>query len=188
MGCSLFSSSYTCFAFPWENKWSLWAHGELTVSSRWPRWSRLRDPMITAQSRLGEVTAQPRRGHSSVTARSQLSHGEVTAQSRHLQYDHRSVTARSQLNHDPGHGSVTVGVTILVTVSSRWAHRELTVSSPWAVMVANFFSWVTFRVWIINYWTLWDVITHPRHYFNSSFAKLWPLLLTWFNFNPSMDK
>ena len=28
-------------------------HRELTVSSRWPRWSRLRSPMITAQSWLG---------------------------------------------------------------------------------------------------------------------------------------
>ena len=55
----------------------------------------------------GSVTA--RRGHSSVTARSQLSHGEVTAQSRHLQYDHGSVTARSQLNYGPGHGSITAG-------------------------------------------------------------------------------
>ena len=74
--------------------------------------------MITAQSWLGEVTAQSRRGHSSVTARSQLSHGEVTAQSRHLQYDHGWVTAESRL-----------AVTILVTVSSRWAHCELTMSS-----------------------------------------------------------
>ena len=57
-------------------------HRELTVSSRWPQWSRLRGPMITAQSRLGQVTAQSRRGHSSVMARSQLSHVEVTAQSR----------------------------------------------------------------------------------------------------------
>ena len=79
-------------------------------------------PMITAQSRLGEVTAQSRRGHSSVTARSQLSHGEVTAQSRHLQYDHGSVMARSQLNHGPGHGSVTAGC-------DHFGHRELTVSS-----------------------------------------------------------
>ena len=94
-----------------------------TMSSRWPRWSRLGSPMITAQSRLGEVTAQSRRGHSSVTARSQLSHGEVTAQSRHLQYDHGSVTARSQLNHGPGHGSVTVGC-------DHFGHRELTVGSP----------------------------------------------------------
>ena len=79
-------------------------------------------PMITAQSRLGEVTAQSRRGHSSVTARSQLSHGEVTTQSRHLQHDHGSVTARSQLNHGPGHGSITAG-------SDHFGHRELTVSS-----------------------------------------------------------
>ena len=28
----------------------------------------------------------------------------------------------------------------------------------------------------------WDVITHPCH------ILLWPLLLTWINFNPSMDK
>ena len=107
-------------------------HGELTVSSRWPRWSRLRGPMITAQSRLGEVTAQSRRGHSSIAAGSQLSHGEVTTQSRHLQYDHGSVTARSQLNHGTGHDSVTAGCDHFghreLTVSSRWAHRELTVS------------------------------------------------------------
>ena len=40
--------------------------------------------MITARSRLGEVTAQSRLGHSSVTARSQLNHGifsMITAQS-----------------------------------------------------------------------------------------------------------
>ena len=53
----------------------------------------------------GSVTA--RRGHSSVTARSQLSHGEVTAQSQHLQYDH---------------GSVVAGC-------DHFGHRELTVSS-----------------------------------------------------------
>ena len=40
-------------ATPWENKWSWWAHGELLVSSPWPRWSRLQGPMITAQSWLG---------------------------------------------------------------------------------------------------------------------------------------
>ena len=109
-------------------------HRELTVSSQWARWSLIRGPMITAQSRLGEVTAQSRQGHSSVTARSQPSHGEITAQSRHLQYDHGSVTARSQLNHGPGHGSVTAG---LWPFWSPWAHGELTVSSRWAVTVAT---------------------------------------------------
>ena len=79
-------------------------------------------PMITAQSRLGEVTAQSRQCHSSVTAKSQLSHGEVTAQSRHLPYDHGSVTARSQLNHGPGYGSVTA-------VCDHFGHGELTVSA-----------------------------------------------------------
>ena len=107
-------------------------HRELTVSSPWPRWSRLWGPMITAQSRLGDVTAQSRRVHSSVTARSQLSHDEVTAQSRHLQYDHGSVTARSQLSYGPGHGSVTAGC-------DHFGHRELTVSSPWAVTVVIYF-------------------------------------------------
>ena len=47
--------------------------------------------------------------------------------------DHGSVTARSQLNHGPGHGSVTAGWDHFghreLTVSSRWAHGELTVSS-----------------------------------------------------------
>ena len=95
------------------------------MSSRWPLWSRLWGPMITAQSRLGEVTAQSRRGHSSITARSQLSHGEVTAQSWHLQYDHGSVTARSaQSRHSSrlSHGW-------LWPFWSPWAHGELTVSS-----------------------------------------------------------
>ena len=111
--------------FPWEKN----CHRELTVTIV----VTAPGPMITAQSRLGEVTAQSRRGHSSVTARSQLSHGENTAQLRHLQYDHGSVTARSQLNHGPGQGSVTAGCDYFghreLTVSSRWAHSELTVSS-----------------------------------------------------------
>ena len=75
--------------------------------------------MITAQSRLGEVTAQSRRGHSSVTARSQLSHGEVTALNHGIL---SMITARSHLNHGPGHGSVTAGC-------DHFGHRELTVSS-----------------------------------------------------------
>ena len=108
-----------------------WAYRELTVTTV-VTVVTAPGPMITAQSRLGEVTAQSRRGHSSVTARSQLSHGEVTAQSRHLQYDHGSATARSQVNHGPGHGSVTAGC-------DHFGHGELTVSSRWAVTVANFF-------------------------------------------------
>ena len=120
-----------------RKKLSPWAHSELTTVVTAP------GPMITAQSRLGEVTAQSRQGHSSVTARSQLSHGEVTAQSRHLQHDHGSVTARSQLNHGPGHGSVTAGCDHFghreLTVSSRWAHGE---QSRWPI----FFSWAALEV------------------------------------------
>ena len=58
---------------PWENKWSRWAHGELTVTT--------------------VVTGPGPNDHGSVTARR----------------GHSSVTARSQLNHGPGHGSVTAG-------------------------------------------------------------------------------
>ena len=90
-------------------------HRELTVSSR--------GPMIMAQSRLGEVTAQSRRGHSSVTARSQLSHGILSM-----------ITAQSRLGHSSITAQVTaqsrLAVTILVTVSSPWAHRE---QSRWPI-------------------------------------------------------
>ena len=117
-----------------EKKLSPWAHRELTVTTV----VTAPGPMITAQSRLGEVTVQSRQGHSSVTVRSQLSHGSVAAQSQHLQYDHGSVTARSQLNHGPGHGSVTAGCDHFgyreLTVSSQWAHGE---QSRWPI----FFSW-----------------------------------------------
>ena len=103
---------------------------------------------------IGEVTAQSRRGHSS-----------VTAQSRHPQYDHGSVMARSQLNHGPGHGSVTAGC-------DHFGHRELTVSSLWAHGEQSrwpiFFSWE----YLINMnickkmggyhsgqWTLWKIFS-----------------------------
>ena len=144
-----------CQPHPWEKivtVSSRWAHRELTVTTV----VKAPGPMITAQPRLGEVTAQSRRGHSSVTARSQLSHGKVTAQSR---LSHSSVTARSQLSHGEvtaqsrlGHSSVTArsqlnhGIFSMITAQSRprsrpshgwlwpfwspWAHGELTVS--WA--------------------------------------------------------
>ena len=86
-------------------------HRELTVTT-----------VVTAPGPNDHGSVTARRGHSSVTARSQLSHGQVTAQSLHLQYDHGSVAARSQLNHGPGHGSVTAGC-------DHFGHRELTVSS-----------------------------------------------------------
>ena len=108
-------------AIPWENKWSPWAHGELTVvTAPGPN----DHGSVTARSQLshGEVTAQSRLGHSSVKVRSQLNHGQVTPGCEHLQYDHGSVTARSQLNHGPGHGSVTAGC-------DHFGHGELTVSS-----------------------------------------------------------
>ena len=103
---------------PWENQWSPWTRGELTVTT-----------VVTAPGANDHGSFTARLGHSSVTARSQLSHGLVTAQSR---WGHSSVTARSQLNHgDHGsikarsqlnHGSVTAGC-------DHFGHRELTVSS-----------------------------------------------------------
>ena len=117
-------SNYRIYVFPWENKWSPWAHGELTVTT-----------VVTAPGPNDHGSVTDGLGRSSVTARSQLNHG-----------DHGSVTPRSQLNHRPGHGSVTaqsrLAVTILVTVSSPWTHRELTMSSRWAVTEANFFPWI----------------------------------------------
>ena len=54
-----------CGAYPSPSHYEWWwlvashekinGHRELTLSSQWPRWSRLRGPMITAQWRLWEV-------------------------------------------------------------------------------------------------------------------------------------
>ena len=33
-----------------------------------------------------------------------------------------------------------------------------------------------------------EVYTELKRYFDSESFPLWPLLLTWFNFNPNMDK
>ena len=104
------------------------SHRELPVSSPWAHGDHGGHGSRTNEH--GLVTA--RRGHSSVTARSQLNHGifsMITAQSR---LGHSSITAQVMAQS-------RLAVTILVTVSSRWVHGELTVSSRWAVTVANFF-------------------------------------------------
>ena len=137
-------SNFEKVPYMWENIWSPWAHGDHGGHGSGAQWSR-----------LGEVTAESRLGHSWVTARSQLSHGAVTAESRlghswvtaRSQLSHGAVTARSQLNHgifsmitaesQLGHSSITAQV----TAQSRLAVTILvTVSSRWAVTVANFFS------------------------------------------------
>ena len=86
----------------------------------------------------GSVTA--RWGHSSVTARSQLSHSSVTARSQLNHCIFSMITAQSRL-----------AVTILVTVSSQWAHRE---QSRWPI----FFSWAMltqiYIVTICHHWGL----------------------------------
>ena len=77
------------FVSPWENKWSPWAHGELTAPGPNDHGSvtaRLGHSSVTARSQLSRL------GHSSVTARSQLNHGKVTAGCENLQYDHGSVS------------------------------------------------------------------------------------------------
>ena len=124
--CTGYASFFCSNMFTHEKKnvtvTSRWAHRELMVTTV----VTAPGPMITAQSRLGEVTGQSRRGHRSVTARSQLSHGEVTA---HI---FSMITAQSRLGHSSITAQVTaqsrLAVTILVIVSSRWA-----------VMVAIFF-------------------------------------------------
>ena len=73
-----------------------------------------------------------------ITAQSRL--GEVTAQSRHLQYDHDSVMARSKLNHGPGHGSVTADC-------DHFGHRELTVSSHSGQFFSHEW-WSHLRPWV----------------------------------------
>ena len=101
---------------------SPWAHGDRGGHGSGAQWSQLSH---------GEVTAQSRLGHSSVTARSQLNHGifsMITAQSR---LGHSSITAQVTAQS-------RLAVNILVTVSSRWNHRELKVSSQGGRF---FFSW-----------------------------------------------
>ena len=51
--------------YPWENKWSSWAHRELTVTT-----------VVTAPAPNDHGSVTARLGHSSVTARSQLNHGD----------------------------------------------------------------------------------------------------------------
>ena len=115
------------------------------------------------------VTAPGPNDHSSVTARSQFNHGEISM-----------ITAQSRLGHSSITAQVTaqsrLAVTILVTVSSRWAHCEFTVSSPWAVTVANFFlmgtqEWSVFARGV--QWSVVKVIAF-RGKING------PLLLAWF--------
>ena len=109
----------------WDNDTlTINGHRELTVSSPWAHGDHGGHGAGAQWSQLshGEVTAQSRLGHSSVTARSQLNHGifsMITAQSR---LGHSSITAQVTAQS-------RLAVNILVTVSSRWNHRELTVSS-----------------------------------------------------------
>ena len=77
--------------FPWENEWSPWAHGELTVvTAPGPddHGSRLGHSLVMARSQLN---------HGSVMARSQLNHGpghgSVTAGCDH--FGHRELTVSS---------------------------------------------------------------------------------------------
>ena len=118
--CEFRVSCYSVLKCAHEKKLSPWALGDHGGHGSRPNdhgWER-------SQLSHGKVTAQSRLGHSSVTAQSQLNHGIFSM-----------ITARSQLNHGPGHGSVTAGC-------DHFGHHELTVSSRWAVTVANFFSWV----------------------------------------------
>ena len=100
-------------------------HCELTVTT-----------VVTAlgPNDYGSVTARTlRRGHSSVTARSQWGHSSITARSQLAVSIFSMITARSQLNYGPGQGSVTAGCDHF---GHQWADGE---QSRWQI----FFSWVT---------------------------------------------
>ena len=109
------SAVNNCTGNPWEKN----GHGELTVTT-----------VVKAPGSNDHSSVTARLGHSSVTAQSRLGHSSVTGE----------VTAQSQRSW-LGHSSITAQVTAQSPWAwSPWAHRELTVSSWWAVTVANFFS------------------------------------------------
>ena len=115
---------------PWENKWSRWAHGELTVTT-----------VVTAPGPNDHGSVMARRGHSSVTARSQLSHSSVTARSQLNHGIFSMITAQSRL----GDSSITAQVT---AGCDHFGHRELTVSSPQAHGEQS--RWPIFLSWAIR--------------------------------------
>ena len=94
----------------------------------------------------GSVTA--RRGHSSVTAGSQLNHSifsMITAQSR---LGHSSITAQVRAGCDHfGHRELTV--------NSLWAHGE---QSRWPI----FFSWVLLLIILIARFCNFDNLSHSN--------------------------
>ena len=126
LNCSNDGQSMCCSdwpqSLPWENKWSPWAHGELTETT-----------VVTAPGPNDHSSVTARRGHSSVTARSRLGHTSVTARSQLNHTIFSMIMTQSRLGHSSITAQVTaqsrLAVTILVTVSLRWAHSELTMSS-----------------------------------------------------------
>ena len=143
---------------PWEKN----CHGELTESSPWAH----SDQGVhgSGPNDHGSVTA--RRGHRSVTARSQLT---VRSQLNHDIFS--MITAQSRLGHSSITAQVTaqsrLAVTILVTVNSRWAHGELTVSSHGGHF---FFSWE-----VILYMTSGIVLRNKLYTDNLYFYDGWNL-------------
>ena len=109
----------------------------VTVSSRWVHRKLTVTTVVTAPGLNDHGSVTARLGHSSITAitaQSRLGHSSITAQ----------VTAQSRL-----------AVTILVTMSSPWTHRELTVSPLWAHGEQSrwpiFFSWVAAVMLLTEY-------------------------------------
>ena len=112
------------WGLPMRKKLSPWAHGELTVSPPWAHGDH--GGHGSGPKDHGSVTA--RRGHSSVTARSQQGHSSVTASSVWSRLSHGKVTAQSRPRSRLSHGW-------LWPFWSPWAHGE---QSRWLI----FFSWV----------------------------------------------
>ena len=118
---------------------SLWAHSELTVSSRWPKWSQQAvtepwpGPWLSCDLAVNEPWSYWRCRDWAVTSPWLSCDLAVT------QLWPRRDSAVTSPSHDWAVINRPGAVTTVVTVSSRWAHRELTVSSRWQF----FFSWGT---------------------------------------------
>ena len=109
----------------------------VTVSSRWAHGDH--GGHGSRPNDHGSVTA--RRGHSSVTARSQLNHGIFSM-----------ITAQWRLGHSSITDQVTAGC-------DHFGHHELTVSSWWQSRWPIFFSWDAISQWrhiqnIMSFWNL----------------------------------
>ena len=124
---------------PWEKSWppwlltvsSQWAQRELTVSSRWPKWSQPAvtepwpGPWLTCDLAVTEPWSYGRYRDWALTSPWLSCDLAVTELWPRRDWAVTSPSRDWAVIIGPG------AVTTVVTVSSRWAHSELTVSSRW---------------------------------------------------------